>query len=204
MIRTDAGSECPQCRDTSHLVVPDKKTKGQTMSLKVKCNNGDCEWRGELVDYNKHITDKCSNRVVQCQYNCGLYFLASEVSVHEEEECTKRPYEVVVLYYEKQAEATREWHQQQMNTVQTKQQQQMSILEEKHKQEKSRLEEKYKERLRLNEDKIKSLERRCQLLNEGKLLMVNEAEKLTFKLKHNRTIISKLEHKQTTYSKYKD
>ena len=95
MIRTDAESKCPNCRATSHLVVPDKMTKGHTMSLKVKCTNGDCEWRGELVDYNNHITDKCPNRVVQCQYGCGLYFMASEVSVHEEEECTKRPSEVV-------------------------------------------------------------------------------------------------------------
>ena len=95
MIRFDAGSVCPQYRDTSHLMVPDEKTKGWIMSLKVKCTNGDREWRGELVDYNKHITDKCPNRVVQCQYNCGLYFMASEVSVHEEEECTKRPSEVV-------------------------------------------------------------------------------------------------------------
>ena len=148
MIRSDAGSECPQCRDTSHLVVPDKKTKGQTMSLKVKCTNGDCEWRGELVDYNNHITDKCPNRVVQCQYGCGLYFMASEVSVHEEEECTKRPYEVVVQHYEKL-----------IVTLQTKQQQQMRLL---HKQ----------------------------------------AEKLTFELEQSRTIISKLENKQTTYSKY--
>ena len=182
MTRSDAGSECPQCRDTSHLVVTDKKTKGQTMSLKVKCTNGDCEWRGELVDYNNHITDKCPNRVVQCQYDCGLYFMASEVSVHEEEECTKRPYEVVVQYYEKL-----------MN-------QQMSLLEEKHKQEKSRLEEKYKEKLWLNEDKVKSLEGRCQLLNEEKLLTVNEAKNLTLELKHSRTIISELENKQTTYS----
>ena len=145
MIRSDAGSECPQCRDTSHLVVPDRKTKGQTMSLKVKCINGDCEWRGELVDYNKHITDKCPNRVVQCQYDCGLYYMASEVSVHEEGECDRRPYEVVVQYYEKQ----------------------MSLLEEKRKLEK------------------------------------NKAEKLTFKLKQSRTIICKLENKQTTYSEYK-
>ena len=84
------------------------------MSLKVKCTNGDCEWRGELVDYNNHITDKCPNRVVQCQYDCGLYFMASEISVHEEEECTKRPYEVVVQYYEKKVEATRKFYEQEM------------------------------------------------------------------------------------------
>ena len=40
--------------------------------------------------------------------------MASEVSVHEEEECTKRPYEVVVQYNEKQVKATREWYEQQM------------------------------------------------------------------------------------------
>ena len=188
MVRSDAGSECPQCHETSHLVVPDKRTERHTMSLKVKCTNEDCEWTGELVDYNNHITDKCPNRAVQCQYNCGLYFMANEVSVHEEEEYTKRPYEVVVQYYEKLIE-----------TVQTKQQQQMNLCEEKHKKETSQLEEQHKERLCLNDDKMKSLEARCQLLNEGKLLLVNEAEKLTLELKHCRTIVSKLENKQTTY-----
>ena len=46
--------------------------------------------------------------------------MASEVSVHEKEECTKRPYEVVVQYYEKQAEATREFYEQQMIFVEEK------------------------------------------------------------------------------------
>ena len=100
------------------------------MSLKVKCTNGDCEWRGELVDYNNHITDKCPNRVVQCQYDCGLYFMASEVSVHEEEECTKRPYEVVVQYYEKQAEATRELYEQQVILLEEKMEEKTTQAEE--------------------------------------------------------------------------
>ena len=101
------------------------------MSLKVKCINGDCEWRGELVDYNKHITDKCPNRVVQCRYDCGLYFMASKVSVHEEEECTKRPYEVVVQYYEKQAEAIREFYEQQMILLEEKMEEKVAEAEEK-------------------------------------------------------------------------
>ena len=112
------------------------------MSLKVKCTNGDCEWRGELVDYNNHITDKCPNRVVQCQYDCGLYFMASEVSVHEEEECTKRPYEVVVQYYEKQVEATREFYEQQM-----------ILLEEKLK--------KYQQQEEKMEEKVAEAEKQC-------------------------------------------
>ena len=112
------------------MPVHDKKLEQEIMSLKVKCTNGDCEWRGELVDYNNHITDKCPNRVVQCQYDCGLYFMASEVSVHEEEECTKRPYEVVVQYYEKQAEATRELYEQQVILLEEKMEEKTTQAEE--------------------------------------------------------------------------
>ena len=124
---------CPYCHNANcPLPVHDKRLEQEIMSLKVKCtNNGDCEWRGELVDYNNHITDKCPNRVVQCQYNCGLYFMASEVSVHEEEECTKRPYEVVVQYYEKQVEANRESHKQQMILLEEKMEKKAAHAEEK-------------------------------------------------------------------------
>ena len=129
---TKTSKACPHCHSTS-LTVPvrDKRLERKIMSLKVKCTNGDCEWRGELVDYNNHITDKCPNRVVQCQYDCGLYFMASEVSVHEEEECTKRPYEVVVQYYEKQVEATREWYEQQMILLEKKMEKKFTQAEEK-------------------------------------------------------------------------
>ena len=95
MKRVDAQSSCPHCRKTCPIVVPDLRAKGQTMSLKVQCIDGDCTWRGELTDYNNHITEKCPNRVVQCQYGCGLCFISKEVEVHEREECTHRPYEVL-------------------------------------------------------------------------------------------------------------
>ena len=121
MLHTNAKEKCPQCRSIKHVEFPDRRLEQEMMSLKVKCTNEDCEWKGELVDYNNHITDKCPNRVVQCQYDCGLYFMASEVSVHEEEECTKRPYEVVVQYYEKQAEATREFYEHQIILLEEKQ-----------------------------------------------------------------------------------
>ena len=129
---TNTSKACPHCHSTS-LTVPvhDKRLEQEIMSLKVKCTNGDCEWRGELVDYNNHITDKCPNCVVQCQYDCGLYFMASEVSVHEEEECTKRPYEVVVQYYEKQAEATRELYEQQIILLEKKMEE--KVLQEEKK-----------------------------------------------------------------------
>ena len=128
---TNTSKACPHCYSTS-LTVPvhDKRLEQKIMSLKVKCTNEDCEWRGELVDYNNHITGKCPNRVVQCQYDCGLYFMASEVSVHEEEECTKRPYEIVVQYYEKQAEATRELYEH-LEKKMEKYQQQGEKMEEK-------------------------------------------------------------------------
>ncbi len=69
------------------------------MSLKVQCTS--CDWRGELIDYNKHVTERCVSRVVQCGYGCGLYYKTSDVAIHQEEECTKRPYDVIVGYYER-------------------------------------------------------------------------------------------------------
>ena len=54
-----------------------------------------------------------------------------KVSVHEEEECTKRPYEVVVQYYEKQAEAIREFYEQQMILLEEKMEEKVAEAEEK-------------------------------------------------------------------------
>ena len=53
--------------------------------------------------------------------------MASEVSVHEEEECTKRPH---VQYYEKQAEATREFYEQQLTIPEEKMEKKVAHAEE--------------------------------------------------------------------------
>ena len=51
--------QCPCCRDTDHSMMVDKKTRGQIMSLKVKCPNADCHWSGELLDLKNHKSKGC-------------------------------------------------------------------------------------------------------------------------------------------------
>ena len=54
---------------------------------------------GGLFELPAH---KCPYAVVQCQYGCGEYYFASCISVHEEENCPKRPYELIVSSFESQ------------------------------------------------------------------------------------------------------
>ena len=131
MLRSDAKRECPQCRTKDHQVILDRKTRRQTMSLKVQCTS--CDWRGELIDYSKHVTERCVSRVVQCGYGCGLYYKASDVAIHQEEECTKRPYDVIVGYYERKIQC---------------QDLEIQRLKEKYSQQVERLEVQLKERER--------------------------------------------------------
>ena len=92
------------------------------MSLKVKCTNGDCEWRGELIDYSKHVVETCPNRVLQCKYDCSQYFLAKDIATHELEECIKRPVEQIVEQFkwkhQQQIEKLREEHEQKVLALQ--------------------------------------------------------------------------------------
>ena len=105
---TNAQSVCPKCRNTDHVIVPDKKIKSYTMDLTVKCSSGDCNWSGKLIDYNGHITNKCRYRVVQCKLSCEQHFMASELSVHEEEKCIKQNRSTVLQSCVKKTESIKE------------------------------------------------------------------------------------------------
>ena len=69
----------------------------------MKCPIFKCSWTGQLLDLPAH---KCPYAVVQCQYGCGEYYFASCISVHEEEYCPKRPYELIVRSFESQLAMT--------------------------------------------------------------------------------------------------
>ena len=88
------------------------------MDLKVKCTSRDCDWNGKLIDYNDHITNKCCNRVVQCKLGCEQYFMASELSVHEEEECIKRNRSTVLQRCVKKTESIKEEYKRNIDHVQ--------------------------------------------------------------------------------------
>ena len=170
MLRSDAKRECPQCRTKDHLVVEDRKTKGRSMSLKVQCTS--CDWRGELIDYNKHVTERCVSRVVQCGYGCGLYYKASDVAIHQEEECTKRPYDVIVGYYQRKIQC---------------QDLEIQRLAESYRQRVSALEE---ERDASNRDHIEQVQTLKQKYSQ-------QVERLEVQLKERDT---HLESNQTTFS----
>lgn len=163
MSLSNASTNCPRCRTDNPLIVIDKRTRGQTMSLKVKCINGDnCNWTGELVDYLKHIKEKCPYRIIQCQYGCGQYFMASDIKTHEEEECTQRPYDVIMSHQKQVIEALKENHAKQKNEQEEEYtialETQMRELEQKRVMEVHGLEEKRKEEILALETKLKSLE----------------------------------------------
>ena len=74
----------------------EKWTRGKILSLRVKCPKTGCSWTGELLDLQSH---KCPFSVVRCHYDCGKYFFASCVSLHEEV-CPRRSYELMKKTHE--------------------------------------------------------------------------------------------------------
>ena len=181
MLRSDAKRECPRCRTKDPVIIEDKKTRGRTMSLKVQCTG--CDWRGELIDYKKHVTERCVSRVVQCGYGCGLYYKASDVAIHQEEECTKRPYDVIVEYYERKIRYLDEKHSQKVEGLEKEGQQlvesykqrinameeerdvsnrehieQVQTLKEKHSQQVERLEKESEQQIEEYEERLKTVQ----------------------------------------------
>ena len=63
-------------------------------SLKVCCENEDCDWTGELGELHKHLINKCQYITERCQYECGYYYHRYALPVHEQDECPNRPLEV--------------------------------------------------------------------------------------------------------------
>ena len=87
---------CPYCRSDQLSTMVDKSTRSKVIQLEVKCENCDCDWKGELLNRLSHISDKCSYTPKMCQYGCDNYFCRKDLPVHEEEECPNRPREVII------------------------------------------------------------------------------------------------------------
>ena len=49
---------CPHCRTADFTRVLDKRTHGEVLGLRVRCENHDCYWTGELIDLYSHISRK--------------------------------------------------------------------------------------------------------------------------------------------------
>ena len=58
---------CPNCRKRANTF-PDKRGSRNIKCLKVKCSNLDegCEWEGELLHLETHVTTECRHARINC------------------------------------------------------------------------------------------------------------------------------------------
>ena len=66
---------------------PDNAVKLQINSLKIHCPMEGCEWVGELLDKNDHLS-KCKYVSMPCEL-CGVDILKSNMDMHVKE-CPQR------------------------------------------------------------------------------------------------------------------
>ena len=100
-VRAD-NKPCPCCNARGFDCFEDKRLKRSLNEFKVHCINKKqgCLWVGELGELEKHLNsnppqDKqlegCQFTKVQCLY-CTEPFQHSDVEVHQNDECLKRPF----------------------------------------------------------------------------------------------------------------
>ena len=73
----------------SHIYAGTREVK----SLKVKCEQDDCPWQGELRSLMEHL-DGCEYTFVPCPNECDVEYLAKkDLELHLKSECLRREYE---------------------------------------------------------------------------------------------------------------
>ena len=87
---------CPRCRSDKFTTVINKSIRSRVIELTVRCENRDCTWKGELLDLQRHVSEKCLYTPKICQYGCGKYYDHEDLPVHEQDECPNRPREVII------------------------------------------------------------------------------------------------------------
>ena len=87
---------CPCCRSDDFSKFLDKRTRGELFGQRVRCENCKCKWKGELLDFEKHISGECLYAPEICQYGCGKYYYRYILPVHEQDECSNRPLHVII------------------------------------------------------------------------------------------------------------
>ena len=87
---------CPCCRSEDYKTLLNKQLRGQVLSLRVKCQNDRCSWRGELGDLKRHLDTSCVMVEAECRHGCGTRLTRKELQVHEGEECPTLPVSVLV------------------------------------------------------------------------------------------------------------
>ena len=70
--------------------------RGEILGQKVRCENRECKWKGELLDLKRHVSGECLYAPEICQYGCGKYYNRYTLPVHEQDECPNRPLHVII------------------------------------------------------------------------------------------------------------
>ena len=94
-----AGRPCPICRERGFKMLIDKEHERKILALKVNCKYkaDGCPWAGELRHIERpHLSNKCHYVPTACIYQCGYMCKRSDICVHEEEECERRPPDVIL------------------------------------------------------------------------------------------------------------
>ena len=100
-------SPCPMCNLTEFTVFLNKGLRRSLYAFKVRCahEKEGCQWTGELGELDKHLNDTphlhgpfsgCEYVKIECCY-CNGQFKRSDITTHQIETCTKRPYMLSLL-----------------------------------------------------------------------------------------------------------
>ena len=91
--RKSEGGGCPACNDADVVLTtyPNKMSDRKIKKLIVLCPNDEeeCEWRGELVTLDDHVTT-CEMQDVECSQKCGATMKRTKLDNHLRNECPCR------------------------------------------------------------------------------------------------------------------
>ena len=80
----------------------DKRTRGKVLGLRVRCRKDGCDWKGELGDLERHVSDKCLYVKEVCPHGCGQSFPRWLLQSHKLDECPQRPFQLQLETVQKQ------------------------------------------------------------------------------------------------------
>ena len=70
--------------------------RGNVYGLKVRCDNRQCTWTGELGEMVRHQTFSCQYTEAECRHGCGSRYPRHLLQAHERDQCPNCPIEVRV------------------------------------------------------------------------------------------------------------
>ena len=87
-----SGDKCPLCRQPFTSMV-EKQLQREILDLKAKCNIDQCNWIGELRNFEAHLDNDCQHFKVGCTLKCGVKIKRKDLPDHVLHACTKRSIE---------------------------------------------------------------------------------------------------------------